>query len=112
MDDVLTFVLLAIGVSGGDFKSDCFKWFNKAVRLTYELRMNAEDENASASARTWPWPSDRESREPDQSSLRDVEAKEERRRVFWLLYALDRHLALSFNTALSIPDSMCQVFGE
>lgn len=109
---MLTFVLLAIGVSGGDFKSDCFKWFNKAVRLAYELRMNAEDESTSVSAPPWPWPSFRESGEPDQLSLRDIEAKEERRRVFWLLYALDRHLALSFNTALSIPDSTCKVFGE
>jgi hypothetical protein len=41
----------------------------------------------------------------------DIEAKEEKRRVFWLLFALDRHLALSFNRTLEIPDSICDVYG-
>lgn len=31
-------------------------------------------------------------------------AKEERRRLFWLVYCLDRHLALSFNMRLIIPE--------
>lgn len=38
------------------------------------------------------------------------EAKEERRRVWWLLYAVDRHKCLSYNAALRIPDARCQVF--
>lgn len=41
-----------------------------------------------------------------------MEAREERRRVFWLLYCLDRHLALSFNRVLDIPDSCCEVYGK
>jgi hypothetical protein len=31
-------------------------------------------------------------------------AKEERRRLFWFIYCLDRHIALSFNMRLSIPE--------
>lgn len=31
-------------------------------------------------------------------------AKEERRRLFWLIYCLDRHLALSFNMRLSLAE--------
>lgn len=31
-------------------------------------------------------------------------AKEERRRLFWLIYCLDRHLALSFNMNLNLPE--------
>ena len=31
-------------------------------------------------------------------------AKEERRRLFWLVYCLDRHLALSFNMNLNLPE--------
>ncbi|KAL4884889.1 hypothetical protein BJY04DRAFT_180935 [Aspergillus karnatakaensis] len=30
--------------------------------------------------------------------------KEERRRLFWLIYCLDRHLALSFNAAVNFPE--------
>jgi hypothetical protein len=36
------------------------------------------------------------------------EHREERRRVWWLLYILDRHLALSFNRPISLHDSHCQ----
>jgi xylanolytic transcriptional activator XlnR len=35
------------------------------------------------------------------------EYQEERRRVWWLLYVLDRHLALSFNRPISLRDSQC-----
>ena len=112
MDDILTFILLSIGVSASDFKSDSFKWFSKAVRLAYRLGLNKEmEEDADrSSSRTRPYdfgPNEDLCYPP----MKMIEAKEERRRIFWLLYSLDRHLALSFNTALAIPDSTCQVFG-
>ncbi|KAL4914843.1 hypothetical protein BDW62DRAFT_213137 [Aspergillus aurantiobrunneus] len=37
------------------------------------------------------------------------EDHEERRRAFWLVYSLDRHLALTLNEPLYIHDSECQV---
>jgi hypothetical protein len=38
-------------------------------------------------------------------SYRDwVIAKEERRRLFWLIYCLDRHLGLSLNAAVNFPE--------
>ncbi|EHK42142.1 hypothetical protein TRIATDRAFT_229644 [Trichoderma atroviride IMI 206040] len=95
VDDVLTFILLSIAVSGSDFKSDCYKWWSKATRLAFSLGLNREDEQCAG---------------PQDGSLYNVEHREERRRVFWLLYALDRHLALSFNSALTIPDSYCEVY--
>ncbi|KAK2762659.1 hypothetical protein FQN54_000833 [Arachnomyces sp. PD_36] len=109
LDDVLTFTLLAVAVSGGEFKSDCLKWWSKALRLAFTLGLNKEDEPSSPrTSQANPvlgsggWP------EPD--SLQEIEAKEERRRVFWLLYCLDRHLSLSHNRALRIPDSACEIF--
>lgn len=45
------------------------------------------------------------------SMLLDIEAREERRRVFWLLYCLDRHLGLSFNSSLKVPDEVCKAYG-
>ncbi|RDH27548.1 hypothetical protein BDQ94DRAFT_163532 [Aspergillus welwitschiae] len=33
VDDVLTFVFLTIVISGGEYKSDCLKWWNKTLRL-------------------------------------------------------------------------------
>ncbi|KAI8671893.1 Fungal-trans domain-containing protein [Fusarium keratoplasticum] len=100
IDDVLTFLLLCIGVSAGDFKSDCQKWWSKATRLAMSLQLNVEDmENGNDSLdptrkyQSPPW-------------LMDLQAREERRRVFWYLYSIDRHLALSSNQTLQISDSM------
>lgn len=112
VDDVLTYILLLITVSGGDFKSDCTKWWSKATRLALSLKLHREDEpcaelgmsacsNALCSCRQ---------HEEDSSYLAVQEAREERRRVFWLLYSLDRHMALSFNKVLSIPDSYCELY--
>ncbi|KAK6814230.1 hypothetical protein RU639_010114 [Aspergillus parasiticus] len=39
-----------------------------------------------------------------------AEEHEERRRVFWLAYTVDRHLALSHNRPLDILDAQCEVF--
>ncbi|PHH70114.1 hypothetical protein CDD80_6224 [Ophiocordyceps camponoti-rufipedis] len=112
VDDVLTFILLSIAVSGSDFKSDCYKWWSKAVRLALSLRLNREDERCSApvSPCANPLCSCHRDAANREASLAEVERREERRRVFWLLYSLDRHLSLSFNTVLSMPDSYCEVF--
>ena len=109
VDDVLTFILLSIGVSAGDFKSDSNKWWSKAVRLAFALRLHREDvqqpqqdgggqRNNSNSNRAM--------------SATEMELQEERRRVFWLLFALDRHLALSYNRKLDVPDAICDVYGK
>lgn len=95
-DDVLTFLLLCIGVSAGDFKSDCNKWWSKAARLAMSLQLNREDVGENTGS---------------LPSLMEIECQEERRRVFWLLYSLDRHLALSFNRTIQIPDFCCEVYG-
>ncbi|KAJ0123728.1 transcriptional activator xlnR [Diaporthe amygdali] len=110
IDDVLTFILLSIAVSGGDFKSDCFKWWSKAVRLAASLELNREDERCLATVSPCANPLCSCKREQEDFSLSSTEAREERRRVFWLLYCLDRHLALSFNRVLDIPDSYCEVY--
>ncbi len=97
IDDILTYTLLCIGVSAEDFKSDSEKWWSKAKRLALALRLDRQDATMTCD-------------EPPQS-LAETEMQEERRRVFWLLYALDRHLALSFNRVLEIPDLICDVYG-
>lgn len=111
VDDVLTFVLLSIAVSGGDFKSDCHKWWSKALRLTLALQLNREDERCQASVSPCANPLCSCHRDRSDATYIEFERREERRRVFWLLYSLDRHLSLSFNTILSMPDSYCEVYG-
>ncbi|KAL4951930.1 fungal-specific transcription factor domain-containing protein [Aspergillus filifer] len=91
VDDVLTFVLLAIVISGGEYKSDCVKWWNKTVGLVKYLGLHKEPSMSGQS----------------QGS---IEEHEEQRRTFWLVYTVDRHLALSHNRALDILDAECEVF--
>lgn len=110
VDDVLTYILLSIAVSGGDFKSDSHKWWSKATRLAFSLKMNREDERCPGPVSPCANPLCACKREQDPLTLQSVESREERRRVFWLLYSLDRHLSLSFNTVVSIPDSYCEVY--
>lgn len=105
VDDVLTFTLLTIAISGGDYKSDCLKWWEKALRLAFFLRLGREDAVCSASGARCENPLCSCSINDKTQSFRDFEAREERRRVFWLLYSLDRHLALSYNAVLRIPDT-------
>lgn len=112
VDDVLTFILLSIAVSGGDFKSDCYKWWSKAIRLALALRLNREDERCTASVSPCANPLCSCRRELEGESLANMETREEGRRVFWLMYCLDRHLSLSFNTVLDVPDSYCEVYSK
>jgi hypothetical protein len=102
VDDVLTFLLLCIGVSAGDFKSDSLKWWSKAARLAMTLGLNVEDSPSNGA----------DSRQHTQQSLAELESQEERRRVFWLLYSLDRHLSLSYNGTLHMPDCRFDVYGK
>ncbi|KFY43595.1 hypothetical protein V494_01909 [Pseudogymnoascus sp. VKM F-4513 (FW-928)] len=96
VDDILTFALLTIVTSGGEFKADCLKWWNKTVSLVRHLGYNTE-RGISGDAQL------------HDDSLALIEEQEERRRGFWLIYILDRHLALSHNRPLHLPDSECQV---
>ncbi|KAJ5098898.1 hypothetical protein N7532_005899 [Penicillium argentinense] len=97
-DTILAVAILTITISGGHYKADSLKWRDKLARLVRASGLSMEDQdidlgpvfcglyNGDATFRRW------------------VIAKEERRRLFWLIYCLDRHLALSFNTRLSIPE--------
>ncbi|KAJ0422970.1 hypothetical protein BJY00DRAFT_62963 [Aspergillus carlsbadensis] len=97
VDDVISFVLLACVISRSEFKEECLKWWNKAVVLVKKLGFNSEARIA-------------ENTPSSQQMLQAIgEEHEERRRAFWLVYTLDRHLALCFNEPLRIQDSDCQV---
>jgi xylanolytic transcriptional activator XlnR len=107
----LTYIIFCIAISGGDFKADCLKWWDKANRAASCLGLNREDEPCQLPGPTCPKLLCECRFQHSDPPLAIVEAKEERRRVFWLLYSLDRHLSLSYNKMLRIPDSSCQVYG-
>jgi hypothetical protein len=97
VDDVISSVLLACVISRSEFKEEYLKWWNKAVLLVKSLGFNSEARIAEHTPSS------------QQMLLAVREEHEERRRAFWLVYTLDRHLALCFNEPLRIHDSDCQV---
>jgi hypothetical protein len=114
IDDVLTFILMCIVTSGGDFKTDCYPWWSKAVRLAQSMGLNRVDatEGEYHVNSRCPTPSHTCQGHDTGSGAQchaALEAQEERRRVFWLLFCLDRHLALAFNTIPNISDDECDV---
>ncbi|KAJ5802592.1 uncharacterized protein N7503_005042 [Penicillium pulvis] len=97
-DIILAVTILTLAISGGHYKADSLKWKDKLVRLVRASGLSMEDQdidlgpvfcglyNGDATFRRW------------------LISKEERRRLFWLIYSLDRHLALSFNMRLGLPE--------
>jgi xylanolytic transcriptional activator XlnR len=113
IDDVLTLILVTIVISGGDFKNDCLVWWDKAIRLAQTMGLNRTDGSCPEADNNRCSNTDCECRGQTyagQPHLGDLVAQEERRRVFWLLFSLDRHLALSFNGNLFIHDDEVQVY--
>ncbi|KAH8895874.1 hypothetical protein GQ53DRAFT_854075, partial [Thozetella sp. PMI_491] len=113
VDDVLTFILLTIVTSGGDFKTDCGRWWDKALRLARSMGLNREDgpvDSALVTGCTRSSMCECRACNATRACISVPEAQEERRRVFWLLFCLDRHLALSFNSSLNILDDECEVY--
>ncbi|KAH8799148.1 transcriptional activator xlnR [Xylogone sp. PMI_703] len=94
-DELLAIILVTIVVSGGTFKADCLRWWSKALRLARVLKLIRLDDKNNGS---------------HSQSFLDAEAAEEKRRVFWLLFCLDRHLALSYNAPLAILDADISVY--
>lgn len=102
VDQIVACMLCGIVLSGSDLKFDCLMWFEKARVMSFILELNREvDDHLSA-------------QEGVSQNLREMisheERKEERRRTWWLLYAMDRHLALCYNVPLQILDTRCQIY--
>ncbi|KAK9480655.1 fungal-specific transcription factor domain-containing protein [Lipomyces japonicus] len=89
LDEVITLHLIGIVISGGEPKINSLKWVHRAIDLARSLKLNQEL--------------------PITGAL-SIEEIEERRRVWWWIFAVDRHLALSFNQRPAITDAECHVY--
>ncbi|KAJ5212473.1 uncharacterized protein N7498_004119 [Penicillium cinerascens] len=97
-DVILAVAILTIVISGGHYKADALKWRDKLFRLIRASGLTMEDQDIDLG------PVFCGLYNGDSTFRRWFIAKEERRRLFWLAYCLDRHLALSFNMRLIIPE--------
>jgi hypothetical protein len=110
LDDILTYALLGTVISGGDSKGKCLKWWTKARTQARALNLNREQESTRSEHINEPPYSSHSESIKQRHTLANEEAKEEGRRIWWLLYLVDRHLALSYNAPLNILDAECQLY--
>jgi hypothetical protein len=86
LDDVMTYTQLGTIIMASEFKGVSLRWLYSAWTLAKELHLNRElPAHAGVSETT----------------------REERRRAFWLLYMIDRHLCLCYNKPLVYTDVEC-----
>lgn len=89
LDDVITYMQLGTIIAASEFKGVSLRWFHSAWTLAKELHLNKEIDDSIEVT-------------PVSEST-----KEERRRTWWLLYMIDRHLCLCYNKPLLYTDIEC-----
>ncbi|EED13046.1 C6 transcription factor, putative [Talaromyces stipitatus ATCC 10500] len=109
IDDVATYIHLATVVSASEYKAASIRWWAAAWSLARELKLGRELPPTPSQ----PQSHDRDGNvdmEPKPSRYQSVteEEREERRRIWWLLYVMDRHLALCYNRPLTLLDKECE----
>jgi hypothetical protein len=131
LDDVATYIHLATVVSASEYKAASLRWWNAAWTLARELKLGRElpanadsapqadladgsgdvnGEHDGMNMNGQPQTNGAAPRMPGQPSPPGVyseEEREERRRIWWLLYTVDRHLALCYNRPLFLLDVEC-----
>ncbi|KAF2157785.1 hypothetical protein K461DRAFT_317826 [Myriangium duriaei CBS 260.36] len=126
LDDVITYINLATVVSASEYKAASLRWWNAAWSLARELKLGRElppnppqhpqDDLGAGNHGD----GDLNLKHPGQGQQQHQyhpnvpqpgvvsdEEREERRRIWWLLYTVDRHLALCYNRPLFLLDVEC-----
>jgi hypothetical protein len=113
LDDVVTYIHLATVVSASEYKGASLRWWNQAWSLARELKLGRElPPNTPMTRPTQAAPdvdADGEADDdaPHSPGMITEEEREERRRIWWLCYIVDRHLALCYNRPLFLLDIEC-----
>jgi hypothetical protein len=117
LDDVATYMHLAIVISASEYKAASLRWWHAAWSLARELKLGKEvplTPPPEMNDNDAPGELDMEHLNGTQPSGQNIpvdlteEQREERRRIWWLLYTVDRHLALCYNRPLSLLDLECE----
>jgi xylanolytic transcriptional activator XlnR len=112
LDDVVTYIHLATVVSASEYKGASLRWWNAAWSLARELKLGRElppNQNPANDIDADGEADDEIDVPSAPSSTVNVteEEREERRRIWWLVYTVDRHLSLCYNKPLFLLDVEC-----
>ncbi|KKA27921.1 hypothetical protein TD95_003805 [Thielaviopsis punctulata] len=105
VDDVVTYIHLATVVSASEYKGASLRWWTAAWSLARELKLGRELPPLSHVSR--PETDADGDTDMNPAAMRAEEEREERRRIWWLVYIVDRHLALCYNRPLFLLDREC-----
>jgi hypothetical protein len=119
LDDVATYINLGVVTSASEYKAASLRWWNAAWSLARELKLGRElppgpvekRESNATDGDIDVGISDHSSAQAPvgtPSAALVEEMKEERRRLWWLLYMVDRHLGLCYNRPLAMLDNECE----
>ncbi|KAB8345919.1 hypothetical protein FH972_022973 [Carpinus fangiana] len=104
LDDVATYVHIGTVVSASEYKSSSLRWWNAAWALAVEQELYNELPPREATEQDHQ----KGPAEIAAAQIRDEVEREERRRVWWLLFLIDRHLSFCYNKPLSLSDRDCR----
>ena len=111
-DYIITFIHVSSVISGSEKKAASIRWWNVAFNLARDLKLNREVDNFSTQDEV----TDMQPlltcgcsmpQELSKDSMTEVH-REERRRTWWLLFLMDRHLALCYNRPLALLEAECK----
>ena len=116
LDDVVTYIHLATVVSASEYKGASLRWWNAAWSLARELKLGRElphtphtmtSQQSGEVVNDVDADGEADDDVANQSGMITEEEREERRRIWWLVYTVDRHLALCYNRPLFLLDIEC-----
>lgn len=111
LDDVVTYIHLATVVSASEYKGASIRWWNAAWSLARELKLSRELPQNAPSMQSHHNDMDADGEAEENMGAPGMiteEEREERRRIWWLVYIVDRHLALCYNRPLFLLDIECE----
>ncbi|KAF9691019.1 hypothetical protein EKO04_011104 [Ascochyta lentis] len=108
LDDVATYLNLGVVTSASEYKAASLRWWNAAWSLARELKLGREMPTDPAKERNGHTNENGDIDVGTPAAALVEEMKEERRRLWWLLYMVDRHLGLCYNRPLAMLDNECE----
>ncbi|KAK5026264.1 hypothetical protein LTR13_010045 [Exophiala sideris] len=110
-DYVMALIHVSSVISGSEKKAASIRWWSIAFNLARDLKLNQEVESyvmPHTQGDSLPNMTCKCSSSPTEDAIGEVH-REERRRTWWLLFLMDRHLALCYNRPLALLEAECQL---
>ncbi|EXJ74296.1 uncharacterized protein A1O5_02592 [Cladophialophora psammophila CBS 110553] len=112
MDYIIAFIHVSSVISGSEKKAASIRWWSVAFNLARDLKLNEEVQSTIMPQDAEDGPASLNckcslSQHAEGDFINEIQ-REERRRTWWLLFLMDRHLALCYNRPLALLEAECR----